>query len=411
MKASIISRRLFLGRASALAAGAALPAVVGAQQPSARELSKLLSSNLTHQPLEPAKKIRLGIVGGGFGAAFHWHLDPNCVVQAVSDHREDRRKRLQEVYRCRKTYPSLEELVKDRSIDAVAIFTGAPDHVPHTELAMNHGKHVISAVPACISLEQAAQLTEIVKRTGLTYMLAETSWFNPVAIAANDLYRAGAFGELFYSELEYNHPISDRDRQAHWYYDGKRTWRYGMAPMLYPTHATSYLVSTSGERLVDVSCLGVLAPKIPGYGVGANAYDNPYNAMFGLFTTDRGNVSRVNVIWTGTNHGERAQWFGTKLSLYMPNETSGQPFHGQLEDEAASIELPDYRVRLPEPMRVDSAHGGSHPFLCHEFIAALVQERRPAIGLKEALALTVPGIVAFESARRDGERLKIPSFE
>src|SRR5690606_29789628 len=111
----------------------------------------------------------------------------------------DRRKRLQEVYRCRKTYPSLEELVKDRSIDAVAIFTGAPDHVPHTELAMNHGKHVISAVPACISLEQAAQLTEIVKRTGLTYMLAETSWFNPVAIAANDLYRAGAFGELFYS--------------------------------------------------------------------------------------------------------------------------------------------------------------------------------------------------------------------
>jgi len=30
-------------------------------------------------PLDPAKKIRMGIVGGGFGAAFQWHLHPNCM--------------------------------------------------------------------------------------------------------------------------------------------------------------------------------------------------------------------------------------------------------------------------------------------------------------------------------------------
>ncbi|PIZ29790.1 MAG: oxidoreductase, partial [Armatimonadetes bacterium CG_4_10_14_0_8_um_filter_66_14] len=31
------------------------------------------------------RKIRMGIVGGGFGASFQWHLDPNCIVEAVSD--------------------------------------------------------------------------------------------------------------------------------------------------------------------------------------------------------------------------------------------------------------------------------------------------------------------------------------
>ena len=32
----------------------------------------------------PEKKIRIGIVGGSFGAGFQFHLHPNCTVEAVS---------------------------------------------------------------------------------------------------------------------------------------------------------------------------------------------------------------------------------------------------------------------------------------------------------------------------------------
>jgi hypothetical protein len=67
--------------------------------------------------------------------------------------------------------------------------------------------------------------------------------------------------------------------------------------------------------------------------------------------------------------------------------------------------------RLPQPMRVGSGHGGSHTYLTHEFIAALVEEREPAVDLYESLAMTVPGLVAMESSRKDGEQLKIPSFD
>jgi hypothetical protein len=52
-----------------------------------------------------------------------------------------------------------------------------------------------------------------------------------------------------------------------------------------------------------------------------------------------------------------------------------------------------------------------HCFLTHKFIDAIVNDRQPVNDLYEALAYTAPGIVAHESALRDGELMKIPSFD
>ena len=94
------------------------------------------------------KKMRIGVVGGGFGLSFHWHEHPNCIVEAVSDLIPERRERLQGKYKCDKAYESLEKLILDPAIDAVAVFTEAPNHARHVIDCMEHGKHVISAVPA-----------------------------------------------------------------------------------------------------------------------------------------------------------------------------------------------------------------------------------------------------------------------
>ena len=111
------------------------------------------------------KKVRIGVVGGGFGTSFQWHEHPDCVVQAVSDLREDRRQRLMKVYDCSVAYNSLEELVLAKDIDAVALFTDGPLHVQHTIEAMKNGKHVISAVPAAwATIEQAELLLDTVKK-------------------------------------------------------------------------------------------------------------------------------------------------------------------------------------------------------------------------------------------------------
>jgi predicted dehydrogenase len=109
-----------------------------------------------------AKKIRIGVLGGGFGGSFQWHEHPNSIVEAVSDLRPERRDALMRTYGCEKSYESLDELIHDRNVDAVAVFTGAPDHVRHCVAAMRAGKHVMSAVPAATSLEDAALLRDTV---------------------------------------------------------------------------------------------------------------------------------------------------------------------------------------------------------------------------------------------------------
>ncbi len=357
--------------------------------------------------LPPDRKIRIGVVGGGFGAAFQWHLDPNCIVEAVSDLRPDRRKHLQNVYHCDKAYESLEKLVLDPKVEAVAVFTGAPDHVRHVVECMNHGKHVICAVPAAISLEQCRLLKETKERTGLRYMMAETSYYRWPTILARQLWEDGKFGAFLYSEVEYYHNMVGAERDALMFWEGRRTWRYGYPPMLYPTHSTCFHVGVTRERLTAVSCLGWGDDEAT---LKDNAYDNPFCNQAALFATSGGNICRCNVFWRVHAGGERAQWLGEKLALYMAG-SGGQPFVVKAQGQPDLRTLPDYFHLLPKPMRIPTGHGNSHAFLTHEFIAALVEDREPAVDVYEALAMTAPGIVAMESSRRGGEQMKVPSFD
>jgi hypothetical protein len=47
----------------------------------------------------------------------------------------------------------------------------------------------------------------------------------------------------------------------------------------------------------------------------------------------------------------------------------------------------------------------------HEFVTAILEDREPMGNVYEALAMTVPGILAHQSALKDGESLKIPQFD
>ncbi len=403
-----LSRRRFLEKSGGSALAASLAASLGGALPAASRGAET-EADVPDNPLQSDRKIRMGIVGGGFGLSFQWHEHPNCIVHAVSDLRADRRDRLMKTYKCDKSYESLEKLILDKEIEGVAIFTPAPDHVRHCVAAMNAGKHVICAVPAAMSLKECEQLLEAKKRNDRKHMMAETSYYRYHTIAARDLFNQGRFGELFYSEVEYYHPHGKEFIERYWHRDGKRTWRFGFAPMHYPTHSTGFLVGVSRERLTEVSCLGWGNPGIDVFTKRDNAYDNPFNIQAALMKTNHGHLCRCNVFWDGTAHGERAQWFGTHLTYYMPG--SGQPFRMLGEGAPKWKEVPKYWHLLPKPMRHDSGHGGSHTFLTHEFIAALIEEREPALNVYEALAMTAPGIVAHQSALKGGEQLKVPGFD
>ncbi len=369
------------------------------------------------------RKIRIGIVGGRFGASFYWHEHPDCEVAAVSDLRPDRRKHLMKVYNCSKSYDSLEELVLDDSLDAVGIFTDGPLHVDHTIKAMKHGKHVISAVPcAWGSVEQIELLLDTVKKYGLRYMMAETSYFAAETISARKMFQQGKFGELYFCDSMYQH-----DGLDHLFFEGKRrTWRYGVAPMHYPTHTTANLIGVTGERLTEVTCQG-WGDDSP--VLKDNVYNNPFWNETAQFKTSGGHAMAARVWWKGAHRGkERAEWIGSKMSLYgsHPNgdgpmivrrksNKTGRDDAGFVQNKPAiePYKQPDWWATemLPKPLRHNSGHRGSHTFLTHEFIDALAHDRDPVIDVYESIAYTIPGIIAHQSALDGGTLLKIPQYD
>lgn len=373
--------------------------------------------------VEPSeRKVRLGIVGGSFGATFFFHEHPNCIVGAVSDLRPERRAHLMEVYRCPKSYESLERLLQDKDVDAVFCATPAPDHLRHVTQTLSAGKHVLSAVPAVLgSIEDCEKLIRAVEASGLNYMMAETSYYHQTVISARSFYQAGKFGRIFSAEAEYHHP----GVEELFFENGKRTWRHGLAPMHYPTHCTAMLIGVTGERLTEVTSLG--------WGdddpiLKDNVYRNPFWNETALFKTNRGTAFRVHVYWRGAEHGtERGQWYGTRMSLFCPNpnglpaqlvearESSEKDSGGFVRQQnvTAAYEQPLWwkTDALPAALRHSSYHDGSHTFLTHEFVQSIVEKRKPAVDVYEAVAYTAPGIIAHESSLRGGERLKIPQFD
>lgn len=367
------------------------------------------------------RKIRIGIIGGGFGTGFFFHEHPNCIVEAVSDLRADRRELLMKTYKCAKSYPSLEKLILDPKIDAVFIATPLPDHHRHVTDALMAGKHVLCAVPCVMTLEDCESLRDRVKSTGLTYMMAETSYFRQNTISVRKFYQEGKFGQLISAAAEYNHP----GLQVLFFNpDGSTTWRHGLPPMNYPTHCTSFLVSVTGERLTHVSCVG-WGDQDP--ILQNNIYENPFWNETAFFETSQGRPFRVEVNWKGAYQGaERGEWRGSKMSFYSPrggneeslivrvSEKTGND-EGGFVREANTVE--NYKQPLwwetdllPKPLRHDSGHGGSHTFITNEFIEALINNREPVVNIHEAIAYTAPGIVAHQSALKGGERMKIPDF-
>ena len=367
------------------------------------------------------RKIRMGIIGGGFGLAFEFHNHPNCIVEAVSDLQLERREDLMKRYKCTKSYDSLEMLLKDPKIDAVFIVTGAPSHARHVIKSLDAGKHVLCAVPAALTLEDCYEILEKVKSTGLTYMMAETSIWRQSMISAKKFYKEDAFGNFMSFAAQYNHP----GLETLYLENGKRTWRYGLPPMLYPTHCTSFVVGLTRERLTEVSCIG--------WGdddpiLKDNQYNNPFWNESAFFKTSKGLSFPVEVNWKGAlRQSERAEWHGDKMSLILSHGALSNSVIIKAGDKIAKddggFNVAKNQVEefvapkwwqtdmLPEPLRHDSGHDGSHTFITHEFIDSLINDRQPEVDIYQAIAFTAPGIVAHHSALKDGELLKIPSFD
>ena len=386
----------------------------------------------------------LGIIGAGqFAGQFAklFHLHPSIGDVYVTDLVPSRAKVLANDLGLAGTFDSLDEML-DSDVNAVAVFTQRWTHGPIVIRALKAGKHVYSAVPMAISEEEISQIVDLVSSTRLTYMMGETSYYNPATVYARHRLAEGAFGRVFYAEGDYVHDM-DLGFYDAYRYSGGDDWKSTASypPMLYPTHAIGGVLGALPTYAVSVSCIGVRDDRGDGvFDRTISMFDNDFSNATALFELADGGVLRTNemrrVGYPSHIKESRFRFFGTEGSLeQLATVSLWQDKQGvvditalltseptmDLEDPAlanVSSALREVFVaghapihdigRLPREFdRAPNGHEGSHHFLVDDFAHAVETRTLPTIDAWTAARFTLPGIVAHRSAVSGGARLDI----
>jgi hypothetical protein len=180
--------------------------------------------------------------------------------------------------------------------------------------------------------------------------------------------------------------------------DSYKGWRIGLPPQWYPTHSNAYYVGVNDGCFTEVSCQG-MPSIIKHLKPENNIYKNPYGTEIALFRTNSGGTARMAVSWdTPGDEGERGRIRGERGSFYG-------------KYQGLEKNLPDIRKPALPPGVPAGGHGGSHGYLMNDFVESIILDRKPLVNIGVALNLTVSGIVAHQSALKDGELMKIPRYE
>ena len=390
---------------------------------------------------------KVGVVGAGqFSRCFIplFQMHPFCDEVSLADIVPDRRNKVAAKFGIKKTYSSLDDMLENGDIDAVAIFTQRHLHGPQVIKALRNGKHVYSAVPMAQSEEEIYAILEEVKRTGLIYMCGETSFYYPSTVLCRDRYNAGLMGDFVYGEAQYYHDMIHGFYDAYRYSGGDQwTKTAGIPPMYYPTHSMSMILSITGAHVTQVSCLGYRDKHMDGiFKKGGNLWDNPFSNETALLRTSDGGIMRSNeyrrIGYGGKNcvymsifgttgcyeeHAGGAVWsslkwgdvedLSDKLDCYdaydmdeeVRSEALQYDFHGKLAKAHHGYRLPEVYSSM------NNGHFGSHQFLVDDFMKALKTNKLPPNNAWRSAQFVLPGLIAHQSALRDGELLTVPEIE
>jgi len=285
------------------------------------------------------ERFKVGMVGlGGFGQGFvHlFKLHPLCEELVLCEIRKDILDQQAKEHRIKRTFTSFDDLLRS-DVEAVAIFTQRWSHAELAIKALKAGKHVYSAVPAGVTVEELDELVKTVEETGLTYAFGETSFYRPQTIWCRKKYAEGAFGRFVYAEGNYYHDM------AHWFYrpfymaNGPEWKRYAsVPPMWYISHSASHILSITGSRFTKVSCLGWSDNHEDGiFDRKISAFDNDFSNQTALFRTADGGMARVNEFRRSAAGECRQMIVGTK-GAYQ-EQTNPETMELSVEEEIKGV--------------------------------------------------------------------------
>jgi predicted dehydrogenase len=175
---------------------------------------------------EKQRALRVGVLGAGqISQAAHFEAcrkADNVELYAICDVAEDLLGRMFAVHAPRKAYADYGAMLADPDVDAVIIAIADQFHVPMALAALAAGKHVLVEKPMGVTVEEAEELCEAARASGLVVQVGTEKRFDEGIAFAREFIRE-EMGEMIALKA--------------WYCDS--TYRYTMTDALQPVIQTS----------------------------------------------------------------------------------------------------------------------------------------------------------------------------
>ena len=356
------------------------------------------------------KKWKVGIVGLSRGRGFVnvFSVHPRVEVTALCDVDEDKLAQTGGGFRLpdAQLFTNFDDFL-NAPMDIVMIATPIRFHGEQTIQSVESGKHVLCEQTAAYTMEECEAIVTAVKRTGMTYMMAENYCYFHYVREWRKLIEQGKLGQIFYAEGEYIHEIINLlvDPKTGGYY-----WRHERPPIWYCAHTLGPLLLLMDDRIVKACGLTSGFTKMPEYKDHLGFLD----IEVGLFRTEKGAIvkilrsqvaSRPHMVWYSL--------YGTKGHLENPRDRGDGLYYveGEMDkrEGGESFPCPIVDPDAPEEAK-KGGHGTSEYYMIRDFLDAVEQGVRPPIDVIRSMDFTVPGIVAHESAMKGGQWMDVPLF-
>jgi predicted dehydrogenase len=192
------------------------------------------------------KKYKIGIIGyGGFGKFLHhwWTKMENAEVVAIADS-GSKSKDINNIT----TYHDWHELINDPEIDIVSIVTPPGLHAEMACAAMRSGKHVLLEKPVAINQEDAQQILETQKETGMSITVDHMIRYNPIIQSLMEIGQSGVFGKLRHAVVN-NYAQDESLPASHWFWNEKQS---GGIFIEHGVHFFDIIKALSGQQYTEV---------------------------------------------------------------------------------------------------------------------------------------------------------------
>src|SRR5476651_1090684 len=232
--------------------------------------------------------LRLGILGLGEGRSTMSAAiaSPKWDLRMICDRNEDLCRQRADEFRMYEYTTNYQDMLDDKDIDVIAIYTPDHLHAEHVKQALLHHKHVVCTKPFIDDLSKANELIEIAQRVNKKVFIGQSSRFFEPAIRQRKDFEAGLVGDLITVESHY-HADHRWFLEKPWALESSFKWLYG---------GLSHPVDFIRWYMPDIE-------EVMGYGMissnGKTAGLKNEDTMHFIFKGVDGRIARVSGAYTG----------------------------------------------------------------------------------------------------------------